>query len=119
WDAPLKLEQRLGKEVTLLGAVTEGKFREKGPNVVRLSRNRGNDFDVVFWDKDVLLASGAQYKKGEYIQVRGRVSKFRQSGRNVDKLELVVSMAGQVLAPSPELEALLTEPPERPNPEGD
>ena len=50
------------QEVTLLGAVTDVKFGEKGPSVVKLSRNRSNDFDVVFWDKDVLLTSGAQYR---------------------------------------------------------
>ncbi len=108
WDAMLKLEQKIGKEVTLLGAVTEVKFGERGPSLVKLSRNRGNDFDIVFWDKDVLLASGAQYKKGEYIQVRGVVNKYRDA-KNRDKLQLVVTLPGQVLAPSPELEALLDE----------
>lgn len=108
WDAILKLEQKIGKEVTLLGAVTDIKFGEKGPSVVKLSRTRTQDFDVVFWDKDVLLSSGAQYKKGEYIQVRGVVNKYRDS-RNIDKLQLVVSLPGQVLAPSAELEALLDE----------
>ncbi len=109
WDAMLKLEQKIGKEVTLLGAVSDVRYGEKGPSVVKLSRNRGNDFDVVFFDKDVLLASGAQYKRGEYIQVRGVVNKWRDSHRNVDKLQLVVSLPGQVLAPSPELENLIQE----------
>ncbi|MBK7863696.1 MAG: thermonuclease family protein [Archangiaceae bacterium] len=111
WDAMLKLEQKLGKEVTLLGSVSEVKFGEHGPSLVRLSRNRGNDFDVVFWDKDVLLASGAQYKQGEYIQVRGVVNKYRDENRNVDRLQLVVSLPGQVLAPSRELETLLEQQP--------
>lgn len=110
WDAMLRLEAKIGKEVTLLGAVTEVKYGERGPSVVKLSRNRGNDFDVVFWDKDVLLASGAQYKKGEYIQVRGVVSRYRDA-RNIDRLQLVVTLPGQVLAPSPELENLLEEQP--------
>jgi hypothetical protein len=107
WDAMLKLEQSLGKEVTLLGAVSDIRFGEKGPSLVKLSRNKGNDFDVVFWDKDVLLASGAQYKKGDYIQVRGVVSRWRDEKHNADRLQLVVSLPGQVLAPSRELESLL------------
>lgn len=111
WDAMLKLEQKIGKEVTLLGAVSDVKHGERGPSVVKLARNRTNDFDVVFFDKDVLLASGAQYKKGEYIQVRGVVNKWRDNSRNVDKLQLVVSLPGQVLAPSPELENLMQEQP--------
>ncbi len=107
WDAMLKLEQKVGQSVTILGAVTEVRFGEKGPSVVRLSRNRGNDFEVVFFDRDVLLASGLQYKKGEYVQVRGTVNKYRDNFRGLDKLQLVVSLPGQVLAPSPELELLL------------
>lgn len=109
WDAMLKLEQKIGKEITLLGAVSDVKYGEKGPSVVKLARNRTNDFDIVFFDKDVLLASGAQYKRGEYIQVRGVVNKWRDQNRNVDKLQLVVSLPGQVLAPSPELENLMQE----------
>jgi endonuclease YncB( thermonuclease family) len=109
WDALLKLEQRVGKEVILLGAVSEVRFGEKGPSVVKLSRSRGSDFDVVFFDRDVLLSSGVQYKKGEYVQVRGLVNKYRDTYRNVDKLQMVVSLPGQVLAPSTELEQLLGE----------
>ena len=77
--------------------------------MVRLSRNRGNDFEVVFFDKDVLLSSGVQYKKGEYVQIRGTVNKYRDKYRNLDKLQLVVSLPGQVLAPSAELEELLAD----------
>ncbi len=107
WDALLKLEQKVGQSVTILGAVTEVHFGEQGPSVVRLSRNRGNDFEVIFFDRDVLLASGVQYKKGEYVQVRGTVNKYRDTYRNLDKLQLVVSLPGQVLAPSSQLAELL------------
>ena len=108
WDAMLKLEQKVGQSVTILGAVSEVKFGEKGPSVVKLSRNRGNDFEVVFFDKDVLLASGVQYKKGEYVQVRGTITKYRDF-LNVDRLQLVISLPGQVLAPSHELEEILAD----------
>jgi endonuclease YncB( thermonuclease family) len=107
WDAILKLEQKVGETVTILGAVGEVKYGEKGPSVVRLSRNRQSDFEVVFFDKDVLLASGVQYKKGEYVQVRGTVTKYRF--RDTEKLQLVVSLPGQVLAPSAQLEELLAD----------
>lgn len=107
WDAMLKLEQKVGQSVTILGAVSDVRFGEKGPSVVRLARNRTNDFEVVFFDRDVLLASGVQYKKGEYVQVRGTVNKYRDNYRGTDRLQLVVSLPGQVLAPSSELEQLL------------
>lgn len=109
WDALMKLEQKIGQQVTVLGAVGEVKFGERGPSVVKLSRNRGNDLDIVFFDKDVLLSTGVQFKKGEYVQVRGLVNKYRDNYRNQDKLQLVVSLPGQVLAPSKELEQLLEE----------
>lgn len=109
WDALLKLEQKVGQSVTILGAVSEVRFGEKGPSLVKLSRSRNNDFEVVFFDRDVLLASGLQYKKGEYVQVRGTVNKYHDGYRNTDKLQLVVSLPGQVLAPSSELEELLTD----------
>lgn len=111
WDALMRLENKLGQQVTVLGAVGEVRFGEKGPSVVKLSRSRGNDLDIVFFDKDVLLSSGIQYKKGEYVQVRGLVNKYRDTNRNIDRLQLVVSLPGQVLAPSRELEELLEDSP--------
>ena len=107
WDAMLKLEQRLGQEVTLLGAVQEVIQRENGPAVVKLARTRTQNFDIVFWDRDVLLNSGLQFKRGEYVQVRGVVQKYRNS-RGLDALQIQVTLPGQVLAPSEQLEQMLS-----------
>lgn len=109
WDAMLKLEQKTGQAITLLGAVSDVRFGERGPSVVKLSRSRGNDFDVVFFDKDVLLNSGIQFKKGEYVQVQGVVQKYKDPYRGYDRLQLQVSLPGQVIAPSAELEALMAD----------
>lgn len=109
WDALTKLEQRVGEPVTLLGAVSEVRIADRGPSVVKLSRSRGSDFDIVFFDKDVMLASGVLFKRGEYVQVRGVVSRYRarHNSRGRERLQLVVTLPGQVLAPSAELEQLL------------
>ncbi|MEW5742197.1 MAG: thermonuclease family protein [Myxococcota bacterium] len=107
WDAMLKLEQRLGQEAVILGAVQDVRMSENGPSVVKLSRNRSSSFDVVFFDKDVLLNTGVQFKRGEYVQVRGVVQKYRD-GRGLDHLQVQVTLPGQVLAPSEQLEELLT-----------
>ncbi|MCC6334831.1 MAG: thermonuclease family protein [Myxococcales bacterium] len=107
WDAMLKLEQRLGQEAVILGAVQDVRMGESGPSVVKLSRNRSSSFDVVFFDKDVLLNTGLQFKRGEYVQVRGVVQKYRDA-RGLDHLQVQVSLPGQVLAPSEQLEELLT-----------
>ncbi|MFT3710186.1 MAG: thermonuclease family protein [Archangium sp.] len=107
WDAMLRLEQRLGQEVTLLGAVQDVIQRENGPAVVKLARTRTQNFDIVFWDRDVLLNTGLQFKRGEYVQVRGVVQKYRNA-RGLDSLQMQVTLPGQVLAPSEELERMLS-----------
>ncbi len=112
WDTMLKLEQKLGTEVVVLGSVQEVKFGEKGPSVVKLSRTRQNDFDVVFFDKDVLVATGLQFKRGEFVRIKGVIQKYRDP-RGLEKLQMQVSLPGQVLAPSTELEKMLSEDPKR------
>lgn len=98
-SALLKLEERLGKEVVVLGAVTSVRLGDRGPTVVRLGRPGGDDFEVVFFDKDVALSSGVMQKRGEFVRIRGVVSKFRSRGRNAERLQLVVNLPGQVLLP--------------------
>lgn len=110
WDAMLKLEQRLGQEAVVFGAVSDVRLGENGPSVVKLARNRSSSFDVVFFDKDVLLNTGVQYKRGEYVQVKGIVQKYRDQ-RGLDHLQVQVTLPGQVLAPSEQLEELLTKEP--------
>jgi endonuclease YncB( thermonuclease family) len=107
WDAMLKLEGKVGQEVTILGSVSDVKFSEgNGPSVVRLARNRTNEFDVVFFDRDVLISTGLQFKKGEYVQVRGAVQKYKNE-KGWERLQVVVNLPGQVVAPSAQLEKLL------------
>ncbi|MDP1919488.1 MAG: thermonuclease family protein [Myxococcales bacterium] len=109
WDAMLKLESKVGQEVTILGSVSDLKYSEgTGPSVVKLARTRTNDFDVVFFDRDVLLSTGVQFKKSEFVQVRGTVQKYKNE-KGWERLQVVVSLPGQVLAPSTSLEKLLTD----------
>ncbi len=109
WDAMLKLEGKVGQEVTILGSVSDLKYSEgNGPSVVKLARTRTNDFDIVFFDRDVLLSTGVQFKKSEYVQVRGTVQKYKNE-KGWERLQVVVSLPGQVLAPSTSLEKLLTD----------
>jgi DNA/RNA endonuclease YhcR with UshA esterase domain len=113
-----RLEQRLGQEVTVLGSVSNVVYRDRGPAVVKLARSRTSSFDIVFFDHDVLLATGVQFKVGEYVQVRGVVQKYR-SPRGIDQLQLQVTLPGQVLAPSESLEQLLSAPPRAGNADKD
>jgi endonuclease YncB( thermonuclease family) len=109
WDSLLKLEQRVGKQVVVLGSVNAIRHGDRGPTVVKLSRAHRNDFNVVFFDKDTFLASGIGFARGEYVTVRGVVSKYHDKRRNVDNLQIVVSLPGQVLSPSQQLEELLND----------
>ncbi len=100
WDALKQLEDHLGQEVVLLGAVADIRLGDKGPTRVLLSRRMGQDFSIIFFDKDVFGTSGVAARKGEYIQVRGVVSKYknkRRSGR--EELQIIVSLPGQIAVP--------------------
>src|SRR6185436_11845101 len=48
WDALKLLEERVGKEVVLLGAVSSVELGDRGPSKVKLSRRRGQDFSLIF-----------------------------------------------------------------------
>jgi endonuclease YncB( thermonuclease family) len=107
-DALVRLEQRVGQETVLLGSVQEVVELPHGPTVVKLARSRVQSFDVVFFDHAVLRASGLQARKGEYVQVRGKISRYHDT-RGRDHLQLVVASPGQVLRPSEGFEQALGE----------
>jgi endonuclease YncB( thermonuclease family) len=96
FDAFLKLEQRLGQEATVLGAVSEIHRGDRGPTVVKLARTRGSDFSLVFFDKDVFLASGLAAREGELVEVRGVVSQYVDRRRQQARLQMVVTLPGQI-----------------------
>ena len=98
WDALLQLEKRVGKEVVVLASVGDIKLGDRGPTVVKLARSRKSDLDVLFFDKDVFHASGIDKAKGEFVRVRGVVHE-RKDPQWGDRLQLVVSLPGQVTLP--------------------
>lgn len=99
WDALYALEKLEGKTVTVLGAVADVKMGDKGPSVAKLSRSRGSDFAIVFFDKDVFLSSGIAKAKGEFVQVTGTVSKYLDKRRGYEQLQMKVSLPSQVKVP--------------------
>ena len=98
WDALLQLEKRIGKEVVVLASVGDIKLGDRGPTVVKLARSRTSDLEVLFFDKDVFRATGIDKAKGEFVRVRGVVHE-RKSAQWGDRLQLVVSLPGQVTLP--------------------
>ncbi|RLB53295.1 MAG: hypothetical protein DRI34_13625 [Deltaproteobacteria bacterium] len=96
WDAVRRLERHLDREVVLLGLVGEIKLGDKGPTKVMLSRRIGSDFPLVFFDKDVFGSSGIGGYRGEFVIVRGIVSKWHNRWRHRDELQIVVNTPGQI-----------------------
>ena len=52
---------------SILGTVGSVRYGDKGPSRVLLSRRMFNDFPVIFFDKDVFLASGITRYKSEFV----------------------------------------------------
>ncbi len=96
WDAIARLEQHLGKEVTLLGSVGAIRLGDRGPTRVLLSRRMFNDFPLIFFDKDVFGTSNIARFDGEYIVVRGFVSEYEDRRKKRRVLQIVVDRPGQI-----------------------
>ena len=96
-DALDRLERKVGKEVVVLGSVAEIRPGERGPTIVKLSRHRGDDFPLVFFDKEAFAASHIAERAGEYVRVRGVVSRYQDDRRGRSQLEIRIDGPGQIL----------------------
>jgi len=96
WDALRRLEQQLGKEVTILATVGDIRRGDKGPSQARLSRRLFKDFPAVFFDSDVFSSSGITRYKGEFVAVTGVVNKYTNKYNNKQVLQILVSLPSQV-----------------------
>lgn len=96
WDAVRRIEQHLGKEVVLLGTVSEVRLNDRGPNIVMLGRRQGQDFPLVFFDKDVFGSSGIGAYEGEYVVVRGKITLYKGRGGR-QQLQMQIMTPGQIM----------------------
>jgi len=104
WDALRRLEERVGQEVAVLATVDDVRRGDRGPTRVLLARRMFADLPVVFFDKDVLAASGIAAWKGEFVVVRGVVSLYEHRRSHQKELQIVVDRPGQIaLSPVPGL----------------
>lgn len=97
WDALRRLQANLNKKVVILATVGQVKLGDRGPSKVMLSRRRGGDFALIFWDKDVFGSSRIARFKGEYVRVSGRVTTWFNKYRKRDELQMSISLPGQVV----------------------
>jgi endonuclease YncB( thermonuclease family) len=107
YDAPKRLEENIGKEVVLLGVVSEVKIAEhNGPTIVTLSRRRGSDFPLVFFDRDVFVSSGIAKHVGEYVRVKGFVNRYENQRSHSYVLQIKIDVPSQIVtAVEPNLNA--------------
>jgi endonuclease YncB( thermonuclease family) len=104
WDIMTRLEGQIGRQVTLLGTIGEVRFGDRGPTRVMLSRRMHSDVPLIFWDKDVFVASGVSGWKGEYISVTGTVTEYENKYNKRKQLQIVIDRASQIqLSPIPGL----------------
>jgi endonuclease YncB( thermonuclease family) len=94
FDAHERVEKLVGREAVVLGIVGDVKNPERGPIRVLVSRRKDGDVPLVFFDKPVLDATGIAKYKGEFVRVKGKVSRFEGRGRT--ELQIVVNRAEQV-----------------------
>ncbi|HWU86053.1 MAG TPA: thermonuclease family protein [Kofleriaceae bacterium] len=105
-DAAVRLEEQLGKEVHVLGAIDDV-IRGRGPARVMLSRGRSVDFPLIFFDPDVLAMSGADAWRGEFVVVTGVPTFYENKHTHKKQLQIVVDRASQLrLSPVPGLSPL-------------
>jgi len=97
WDAPAKLEEKLGQEVTILSTVDRIQHF-KGLVRVSLARRRGKDFPVIFFDRDVFRESGIGRYTREPVMVWGTVERYEKGTYRT--LQIVVREPTQVLLPA-------------------
>lgn len=77
WDSMERLAGLEGREVTVLATVGDIRPAEgKRPAQVMLSRRMFSDFPLIFFDEDVLANCGVDKARGEFVEVRGTVSRY-------------------------------------------
>ena len=98
YDTPRRLEAFVDKEVVVLGAVSEVRLSDgNGPTRVLLSRRRGADFPLIFWDRDVFLSSGVGKSVGEYVKVKGFVTKYDDKRGRRYQLQMKIDVPSQIV----------------------
>ncbi len=96
WDAPARLEAMVGREVEILATVSDVVLGDRGPSRVTLSRRLFSDFPLIFFDKDVLGSSGIARYRGEFVRVRGVLTRYTSKRTGRSELQIVVKSPGQI-----------------------
>jgi endonuclease YncB( thermonuclease family) len=96
WDILQRLEEFKGREVTLLGTVGSIRLGDRGPTLVMLSRRMYQDVPLVFFDKDVFVATGVEVWKGEWVAVTGVVTEYENKHNHRKQLQIMITRPDQL-----------------------
>ncbi|MCB9717141.1 MAG: thermonuclease family protein [Myxococcales bacterium] len=104
WDSMDRLAEHEGDEVVVLATVGDIRPREgKRPARVMLSRRMFSDLPLIFFDDEVLDACRIEEARGEFVQVRGTVSRYvfrsRKKRRNAEGDEAPSQLQIQIKRP--------------------
>jgi hypothetical protein len=100
WDSLDRIENHLGKQVTLLGTIGDIRLGDRGPTRVMLSRQMHSDFPLVFFDKDVFGNTHLDDYKGEFIRARGTVTEYTNKHTGRTNVQIVIDRPSQITLPT-------------------
>jgi endonuclease YncB( thermonuclease family) len=95
WDLKKQLEEHVGKEVHVLGTVDDLILNTKGPARVNLGGPKGG-FPLIFFDRDLLHATGLREWKGEYIVATGVVTVYTNKNTKRSSLQIQIERTNQI-----------------------
>ncbi len=104
WDSLHRLEKaKVSKqEVSVLGTVSSIKLGDKGPTRVMLGRKRGDDFPLIFFDKDLFGSLGLADHRSEHVIATGVVTEYKHPRASRPQLQIEITRPSQIiLAPVP------------------
>jgi endonuclease YncB( thermonuclease family) len=107
WNAMTLLEKNVGKEVNVFGTIADVRHATRGPARVLLSYRQFRDFPLVFFDPDVLAATGITDKwKQEFVWVKGVPTIYENRYNHRKQVQIQIDSASQIrLCPFPETHA--------------
>jgi hypothetical protein len=106
FSAMKQLEDHVGKEVKILSTVDDISIGQRGPTRVTLSSTQRFGFPLIFFDKDLLSASGIINWRGEYIVVTGVPTVYENKHTHKKQIQIVIDRPSQIaLSTVPGLQA--------------
>jgi len=97
WDSLLRMEENEGQEVEVLATVSEVILGDSGPTKVLLGRRMFSDFPLVFFDKDVFGSSRIGSYRGEFVRVRGVLTRYTNKHTGQSNLQIQINSPSQIL----------------------